>query len=126
MALALQLNGTMTLDQVMQPGIELADGFVMYNFLAEVFASQQKATSKYKSAYDTYYPGGALPKTGAIFRQPNLARTMRIIAEADRAEFARQQGSQGRHSGRARRLLQGRYRPSHRCRDGGGRRPDAL
>lgn len=89
MALALQLNGTMTLDQVMQPGIELADGFVMYNFLAEVFASQQKATSKYKSAYDTYYPGGALPKTGAIFRQPNLARTMRIIAEADRAEFAR-------------------------------------
>jgi gamma-glutamyltranspeptidase/glutathione hydrolase len=89
MALALQLNGTMTLDQVMQPAIELADGFVMYNFLAEVFASQQKATSKYKSAYDTYYPGGKLPKTGGIFRQPNLARTMRTIAEADRAAFAR-------------------------------------
>ncbi|MDX3899586.1 MAG: gamma-glutamyltransferase [Sphingobium sp.] len=89
MALALQLNGTMTLDQVMQPAIELADGFVMYNFLAEVFVSQQKATSKYKTAYDTYYPGGKLPRTGEIFRQPNLARTMRIIAEADRAAFAR-------------------------------------
>lgn len=89
MALALQLNGTMTLDQVMQPAIELADGFVMYNFLAEVFASQQKATSIYKTAYDTYYPGGALPKVGEIYRQPNLARTMRIIAEADREEFAR-------------------------------------
>ncbi|WP_336971648.1 gamma-glutamyltransferase family protein [Sphingobium aromaticiconvertens] len=89
MALALQLNGTMTLDQVMQPAIELADGFVMYNFLAEVFVSQQKATSKYKSAYDTYYPGGKLPKTGEIFRQPNLARTMRAIAEADRAVLAR-------------------------------------
>lgn len=89
MALALQLNGTMTLDQVMQPAIELADGFVMYNFLAEVFSSQQKATSKYKSAYDTYYPGGKLPKTGEIFRQPNLARTMRTIAEADRAVLAR-------------------------------------
>jgi gamma-glutamyltranspeptidase/glutathione hydrolase len=89
MALALQLNGTMTLNQVMQPAIELADGFVMYNFLAEVFVSQQKATSKYKSAYDTYYPGGKLPKTGEIFRQPNLARTMRTIAEADRAEYIR-------------------------------------
>lgn len=89
MALALQLNGTMTLSQVIETAIELADGFVMYNFLAEVFVSQQKATSKYKSAYDTYYPGGKLPKTGEIFRQPNLARTLRIIAEADRSTFAR-------------------------------------
>ncbi|PNP95391.1 gamma-glutamyltransferase family protein [Sphingobium sp. SA916] len=87
MALALQLNGTMTLDQVLQPAIELADGFVMYNFLAEVFASQKKATSKWKDAYDTYYPGGALPKVGEIFRQPNLAKTIRIIAEADRAAY---------------------------------------
>jgi gamma-glutamyltranspeptidase/glutathione hydrolase len=89
MALALQHNGTMTLDQVMQPAIELADGFVMYNFLAEVFVSQKKATSKYKTAYDTYYPGGKLPQTGEIFRQPNLARTMRTIAAADKAEFAK-------------------------------------
>ncbi|NYI24333.1 gamma-glutamyltranspeptidase [Sphingobium indicum] len=87
MALALQLNGTMTLDQVLQPAIELADGFVMYNFLAEVFASQKKATSKWKDAYDTYYPGGTLPKVGEIFRQPNLAKTIRIIAEADRAAY---------------------------------------
>ncbi|KER35844.1 MULTISPECIES: gamma-glutamyltransferase family protein [Sphingobium] len=87
MALALQLNGTMTLDQVLQPAIELADGFVMYNFLAEVFASQKKATSKWKDAYDTYYPGGTLPKVGEIFRQPNLAKTIRIIAEADRATY---------------------------------------
>jgi gamma-glutamyltranspeptidase/glutathione hydrolase len=87
MALALQLGGTMTLDQVMQPAIELADGFVMYNFLAEVFVSQKKATAQWKDAYDAYYPGGQLPRTGEIFRQPNLARTMRIIAAADRAVF---------------------------------------
>lgn len=88
MALALQHNGTMTLDQVLAPAIELADGFVMYNFLAEVFASQKKATSKYATAYETYYPGGALPKVGEIFRQPNLARTIRTIAAADKAAFA--------------------------------------
>ncbi len=89
MALALQLNGTMTLHQVMQPAIELADGFVMYNFLAEIFVSQQKATSKWADAYAAYYPGGQPPKTGEIFRQPNLARTMRIIADADAAAFAK-------------------------------------
>ena len=85
MALALQLNGTMSLEQVLQPAIELADGFVMYNFLAEVFVSQQKATSRWATAYETYYPGGKLPKTGEIFRQPNLARTLRTIAAADGA-----------------------------------------
>lgn len=89
MALALQLNGTMTLHQVMQPAIELADGFVMYNFLAEVFVSQQKATSKWADAYAAYYPGGQPPRTGEIFRQPNLARTMRIIADADAAACAK-------------------------------------
>lgn len=89
MALALQLNGTMTLHQVMQPAIELADGFVMYNFLAEVFASQQKATSKWADAYAAYYPAGKPPRTGEIFRQPNLARTMRIIADTDAAALAK-------------------------------------
>ena len=89
MALALQLNGTMTLHQVMQPAIELADGFVMYNFLAEIFVSQQKATSKWANAYSDYYPGGKPPRTGEIFRQPNLARTMRIIADADAAAYAK-------------------------------------
>ncbi|RVT93163.1 gamma-glutamyltransferase family protein [Sphingomonas crocodyli] len=89
MASALALNGTRTLHEVMEYAIKLADGFVMYNFLAEVFASQKKATSKYKTAYDTYYPDGKVPVTGEIFRQPNLARTMRIIADASRATFAK-------------------------------------
>jgi len=89
MAKALALNGTKTLHEVMEFAIGLADGFVMYNFLAEIFVSQKKATSKYKTAYDTYYPGGKLPLTGEVFRQPNLARTMRIIADASRTSFAR-------------------------------------
>jgi gamma-glutamyltranspeptidase/glutathione hydrolase len=83
MALALQVNGTMSLSQVLGPAIELANGFVMYNFLAEVFVSQQKATSRYKAAYDAYYPGGRLPKVGEMFRQPDLARTLQMISDAD-------------------------------------------
>ncbi|MEI6486877.1 MAG: gamma-glutamyltransferase [Sphingomonadales bacterium] len=91
MALALEFNGTKSLAEVMQPAIELADGFVMYNFLAEVFASQQAATSEWAWSRKTYYPDGTPPQTGQIFRQPNLARTLRTIAEADRAALARTQ-----------------------------------
>jgi gamma-glutamyltranspeptidase/glutathione hydrolase len=83
MALALEVNGTRSLAEVLQPAIALADGFVMYNFLAEVFASQQRATSRFADAYRTYYPDGRLPAVGEIFRQPNLARTLRAIAAAD-------------------------------------------
>ena len=89
MALALGVNGTKSLAEVLQPAIELADGFVMYNFLAEVFASQQHATSRFADAYRTYYPDGRLPVVGEMFRQPNLARTLRAIADADRAVLAR-------------------------------------
>jgi gamma-glutamyltranspeptidase/glutathione hydrolase len=89
MALALLANGTMSLADVLAPAIELADGFVMYNFLAEVFVSQQRATSRWQASRETYYPGGQPPRVGEIFRQPNLARTLRAIAEADRAAMAR-------------------------------------
>ncbi len=89
MALALEFNGSKSLHEVMQPAIELADGFVMYNFLAKVFASEQQATSEWAWARQTYYPDGKPPQTGQIFRQPNLARTLRTIAEADRAALKR-------------------------------------
>jgi gamma-glutamyltranspeptidase/glutathione hydrolase len=52
-----------------------------------VFISQQKATSKWADAYATYYLGGKPPVTGEIFRQPNLAKTIRIITDADKAAF---------------------------------------
>jgi gamma-glutamyltranspeptidase/glutathione hydrolase len=106
MARALQLNGTKSLHEVMQPAIELADGFVMYNFLAEVFASQQKATSRYRSAYDAYYPGQAAPGRRGI----PPARSGAHHAQSGRGKRARngaeQQPPPG-HSGRARCLYKG-------------------
>lgn len=90
MCMALASHGTKTLHEVMEPAIEFADGFVMYEFLHKVFVSQEKATKKWgQSSYDTYYPNGHVPQTGEIFRQPNLARTMRIIADASRATYAK-------------------------------------
>lgn len=89
MALALDHYGTMRLEQVMAPAIELADGFPMYEFLRNFLVREKKATEPYEWSMKTYYPGGKIPEVGEIFRQPNLARTLRAIVEAERAAAAR-------------------------------------
>jgi len=89
MSLALETKGTMHLDQVLQPAIELADGFPMYSFLRNFLISERKATEQWEWSAKTYYPDGRIPNVGEIFRQPNLARTLRTIADADRRTFAR-------------------------------------
>jgi gamma-glutamyltranspeptidase / glutathione hydrolase len=89
MALALEHKGTMRLEQVLQPAIELADGFPMYGFLRNFLISERKATEQWEWSAKTYYPDGRIPNVGEIFRQPNLARTLRAIADADRKAFAR-------------------------------------
>ena len=89
MALALEAKGTMHLDQVLQPAIELADGFPMYGFLRNYLVSERKATEQWEWSKKTYYPDDRVPDVGEIFRQPNLARTLRTIAGADRTTFAR-------------------------------------
>ena len=89
MAIALEAKGTMRLEQVMQPAIELADGFPMYAFLRDNFVSERKATEQYEWSAKTYYPDGRIPEVGEIFRQPNLARTLRAIVAAEQAAFAR-------------------------------------
>jgi len=89
MALALSGFGTMRLEEVLQPAIELADGFVMYAFLHDLMVRERAATERWDWSKKTYYPDGRLVEVGEVFRQPNLARTLRAIAEADRNEFRR-------------------------------------
>ncbi|HMD37304.1 MAG TPA: gamma-glutamyltransferase family protein [Vicinamibacterales bacterium] len=88
MAIALETKGTMRLEQVMAPAIELADGFPMYAFLRDFFISERKATEPYEWSAKTYYPGGRIPEVGEVFRQPNLAKTLRAIVDAEKAAFA--------------------------------------
>jgi gamma-glutamyltranspeptidase / glutathione hydrolase len=89
MALALETKGTMRLEQVMQPAIELADGFPMYPFLRNFLISERKATEQYEWSASTYYPNGRVVDVGELFHQPNLARTLRAIVSAEKASFAK-------------------------------------
>ncbi len=83
-ALALERYGTKSLAEVLAPAIELADGFPMYEFLRRYLESERKASEPYEWSMKTYYPGGRVTPTGEMFRQPNLAATLRVLAAAER------------------------------------------
>lgn len=87
-ALALARYGTRSLSDVLAPAIELADGFPMYEFLRRYLESERKTSEPYAWTMRTYYPDGRITPTGEMFRQPNLARTLRALAEAERTAAA--------------------------------------
>src|SRR5437588_1271500 len=85
--------GTMTFAQVLQPAIETAEnGFPIGERMAGAIAGSKKLR-QYPTSMKVYYPGGAAPKSGDIFRNPDLARTLRKLVEAEKASAAK-----GRHA----------------------------
>lgn len=88
-ALALARYGTKSLAEVLQPAIELADGFPMYQFLYNYLESERKGSSPYSWTMSTYYAGGQITPVGEMFRQPNLAATLRALAAAEQESLAR-------------------------------------
>ena len=88
-AIALAKYGTKSLAQVLQPAIELADGFPMYQFLYNYLESERKGSSPYSWTMSTYYAGGQITPVGEMFRQPNLAATLRALAAAEKETLAR-------------------------------------
>ena len=88
-ALALERFGTRSLSDVLAPAIALADGFPMYEFLRNYLQSERKGSEPYEWSMRTYYPGGRVTPTGEMFRQPNLAATLRALAAAEREALAR-------------------------------------
>ena len=85
--------GTMSFEQVLQPAIDLAEkGFPLSERLSGLIAESQEKISKYPSTVRIYLPDGKPPKAGAIFRNPDLARTLKKLIEAENASKA-----QGRH-----------------------------
>ncbi len=81
MSAALAKYGTKSLREVLQPAIHLADeGFVVDSML---FTSLDHSRD-YLERFDgktVFYPNGKPLQPGTRFRQPALARTLRLIAE---------------------------------------------
>jgi gamma-glutamyltranspeptidase/glutathione hydrolase len=87
-AIALTRYGTKSLSEVLAPAITLADGFELYEFLRRYLESEKRHAETFLWTMRTYYPEGRIPPTGSIFRQPNLARTLRALAAAEQAALA--------------------------------------
>jgi len=84
--------GTMSFAQVLQPAIDLAEnGFPLSEYGASYIAESKKIL-KYPTTVKIYLPNGQPPKAGTILKNPDLARTLRKLVEAEKASQ-----SNGRH-----------------------------
>jgi gamma-glutamyltranspeptidase / glutathione hydrolase len=83
--------GTKSFAEVLQPAIEVAEqGFPLTESLARSIAGRK--LQKYPSSLRLYWPDGKPPAAGAIFRNPDAARLLRRLVEAERGASTR-----GRH-----------------------------
>jgi gamma-glutamyltranspeptidase / glutathione hydrolase len=94
---ALDQFGTKTLAEVMEPAIELADGFPLDELRAQYIKTRSPIFSQWADAKRIFLPNGEIPKPGDIFAQADLARTLRAIVQAER--LASKGTRNNRHAG---------------------------
>src|SRR5947209_7115303 len=80
--------GTKSFHETVQPAIDLADGFPLDELRAMAAQRSLKYLEAWPSSRRVYMAEGRLPQTGEIFRQPDLARTLRSMAEAEKKALA--------------------------------------
>jgi gamma-glutamyltranspeptidase / glutathione hydrolase len=91
---ALDQFGTKTLEEVIQPAIELADGFPIDELRVQYITTRSAVFSEWPDAKRIFLPNGQIPKAGDMFVQADLAKTLREIVRAE------QLGSRGTRSAR--------------------------
>jgi len=84
--------GTLGLKDVLQPAIQMADGYAIEDQAASSIERQKNEIKKWSSSVKVFLPhlGEAreAPAAGEIFRQPDLAATLRKIIDAERQALA--------------------------------------
>jgi gamma-glutamyltranspeptidase/glutathione hydrolase len=82
--------GRMPLADVLAPAVFYAeDGFPVGPVVAEGWGALEEAVAGDAAAAATYLPGGVAPAAGAIFRNADLARSLRQVAAHGRDAFYR-------------------------------------
>jgi len=61
----------------------------MYDFLHHYFETERPACEPYEWTMRTYYPDGKITPVGEMFRQPDLAATLRALSAAEKAALAK-------------------------------------
>jgi len=96
--LALGEFGTKSFAEVIHPALELADGFPIDEMRVMAIERFRPAIETWPEAKRIFLPDGQVPRPGQIFRQPDLARTLRGMVEAERRASA---GGRDRKTGLA-------------------------
>ena len=88
---ALERFGTMSFAEVAEASIRFAEGFAMYPLLADMIALHEAEYRRWPSNAEVYLPNGRPPKVSELFVQSDLAKTLRYMADEEKAR--------GRHKG---------------------------
>jgi gamma-glutamyltranspeptidase/glutathione hydrolase len=82
--------GSLTLNEVLQPAIELArKGFKVDAGLRDAIQRHKKLLSTFPETRAIFLPKGQVPKAGSVLRQPDLAAVLEAIAWEGRDGFYR-------------------------------------
>lgn len=82
--------GSRPLAEVLAPAITLADeGYAVTEIIAADWKAAAPELRKVPSSAACFLPGGRAPAVGEVFRNPDLARTLRLIARDGRDAYYR-------------------------------------
>ncbi len=76
--------GTMRLEDVLAPAIDLADGYPIEKQTASMYAENREDFEKWPYSREVFLPGGKPPEPGRIFVQKDLGTMFRKLVEAER------------------------------------------
>lgn len=85
---ALRDFGTKSFSEEIEPAIELADGMAIDETRSGAIARSRQFFNLWPDSKKTFLPDGRVPLPGEIFHQPNLARTLRSMAAAEKHALA--------------------------------------
>jgi len=86
--LALREFGTKSFSEIIAPAIELADGYAIDTMRAQSIAGSRPFFDAWPTSKAHFMPNGHTPNVGEIFHQPDTARTLRAMAEAEKKALA--------------------------------------
>ncbi len=81
---ALREFGTKSFAEVVAPAIDLADGMAIDEQRSGAIASSRHFFEVWPTSKHVFMPDGRIPRPGDVFRQPDLARTLRGMVAAEK------------------------------------------
>ena len=86
---ALREYGTRSFSDEVAPAIELADGAAIDEMRSNTIAGSAPFFDLWPTSKEHFLPNGRVPRTGEIFHQPDLARTLRAMVAAEHQALAK-------------------------------------